>query len=115
MKICPKCVKRGLVFLRFLSRVRDYWPYASIAMVLVVVTIMLQMVPQQLTRVLVDNVFGEQPVPRWLGVFADAFGVDSKRELLYLVVATLAVTTLSAAIVLWLLSLIHISEPTRPY
>jgi len=102
MKICPKCVKRGLVFLRFLSRVRDYWPYASIAMVLVVVTIMLQMVPQQLTRVLVDNVFGEQPVPRWLGVFADAFGVDSKRELLYLVVATLAVTTLSAAIVLWL-------------
>jgi len=102
MRICPKCVKRGLVFLRFLSRVRDYWPYATIAMILVVMTILIQMVPQQLTRVLVDNVFGEQPVPRWLGIFAEAFGVASKLGMLCLVVATLALTTLSGAIVLWI-------------
>ncbi len=102
MKICPKCVKRGLVFMRFLARVRDYWPYASVAMVLVVLTILIQLVPQQLTRVLVDNVFGEQPLPGWLARFVDSLGATSKIGMLYVVVAALAVTTLSGAIVLWL-------------
>ena len=35
MKVCPKCLKRGLVFVRFLKRTKSYWPMAVAALALV--------------------------------------------------------------------------------
>ena len=63
MTICPKCMKRGLVFLRFLGLTKGYWPYMGAMMALVVFTILLSFVPAQLTRVLLDNVFDDKGLP----------------------------------------------------
>src|SRR5690606_1056212 len=75
--VCPRCVKRGLVFMRFLARTKDYWPQTAAAMALVILTIFFSLVPPQLTRVLIDHVFNDEPnMPGWFRVFAHAFGYE---------------------------------------
>ncbi|MDQ1258028.1 MAG: ATP-binding cassette, subfamily bacterial, partial [Candidatus Hydrogenedentes bacterium] len=102
MTICPKCMKRGLVFTRFLGRTRSYWPYMAVMMLLVVATILLSLVPAQLTRILLDNVFGDRPVVPWFRFLTDLFDITSKMHWLYLVVGCLVVTTVATSIVSWI-------------
>lgn len=128
-KICPGCLRRDLVFIRFLKHVRKYWPLAGLALGLVLLTILIQLVPPQLTRVLLDNVFGDQPMPGWLRAVTAVSGMETvspaasdaanlaspateavlslptmetRRKLLIVLVASLAVTTVFGAGIGWL-------------
>lgn len=88
-------VRRGTVFFRFLRYTSPYWPYTVLAMLLVVATIALMVFPQQLVKVLIDNVFNEQdPVPAWFEKFVYAFNLEKRLHWLYLLVGLLAATTL---------------------
>ncbi|MFA6133854.1 MAG: ABC transporter ATP-binding protein [Phycisphaerae bacterium] len=62
--ICPRCVDRGKVFVRVLKLMRPYRGKAVIMMALVLVTISIVMVPQQLVGLLVDKVLAPKtPIP----------------------------------------------------
>lgn len=54
--VCRRCVNRGAVFLRVLRLMRPYAPRAAAMMALVLVGIGIALVPQQLVRLLVDEV-----------------------------------------------------------
>ena len=101
MTICPKCIKRGQVFIRFLARTRDYLPHTTAAMALVVLTIMIQLVPAQLQRVLIDNVFLNKPLPRWFDTITDVLRFHEPMEWLYMLVIALAVTTAAGSVITW--------------
>ena len=93
-------VRRGTVFFRFLRYTSDYWPYTLLAMMLVVVTIALMIFPQQLIKVLIDQVFNEQEdAPRWFATLINVFGLTSRSQWLYLLVGLLAATTLINSLV----------------
>lgn len=79
MKTCPKCLKRGMVFLRFLKRVKNYWPHATATFLLVILTALIAMLPPQLSLVLFDNVVKEHPVPLpgWFDTTATFLGYDT--------------------------------------
>ncbi|HOV73723.1 MAG TPA: DUF1854 domain-containing protein [Candidatus Hydrogenedentes bacterium] len=105
MTICPKCMKRGLVFLRFLGRTKEYWPLATLGMVLVVLSILISLVPPALTQVLVDNVFAEDKpsdMAGWFRWLTRLLGITDHQHWLYLVVGGLIVTTALSCIVGWL-------------
>ncbi|HOJ33127.1 MAG TPA: DUF1854 domain-containing protein [Candidatus Hydrogenedentes bacterium] len=103
MKICPKCLKRGAVFLRFLKRTKGYWPQMVIAMLLVIASIVISLVPAQLMAVLLDNVFGEAPIKPWFAILVNALGMQDAEQYrddwLYIVVGFLAAATLLGSII----------------
>ncbi len=105
MTVCPKCMKRGLVFLRFLGRTKEYWHLTTLGMVLVIASISLTLVPPQLTRILLDFVFVERPketMPAWFSSLATIFELNTRLQWLHLIVVCLAITTASASVVWWL-------------
>lgn len=105
MKICPKCMKRGMVFLRFLRYTHEYWPYMGVAMALVVCTIFAQLVPAMLSKALFDHVLGEVAVedtPWFAGVVSLLDLGENKDTWLYVIVGALAAATLVGAIFGWL-------------
>ena len=103
MKVCPRCMKRGQVFMRFFGRTRAYWPYMALAMVFVVSTILVQLVPPQLMGVLLDNVFGDKEPKYWFNILLILFGIgDDKSRWLMLVVGCLATTTAFGAVIAWM-------------
>ena len=106
MTVCPRCMKRGLVFMRFLARTKEYWPLTALALGLVIVSIMLSLVPAQLTRILLDFVFKAKPadaeMPMWFKTLGGVFSAVAREGRLYLVVGCLAATTVCAATVAWL-------------
>jgi len=106
MTVCPRCMKRGMVFMRFLARTKPYWPLTVLALGLVVVSILLSLVPAQLTRILLDFVFKAQPgtetMPAWFKGLVALFAATAREHRLYLVVGCLAATTIAAAVVAWL-------------
>lgn len=87
--VCAKCVNRGTVMKRIFQLMRPYWFYGAIAFVLMLMGIGLDLVPPRLTGVLVDNVFGEEPVPSFIRRIAFFIGVDSKTQLLTALVVML--------------------------
>ncbi|HOZ45297.1 MAG TPA: DUF1854 domain-containing protein [Candidatus Hydrogenedentes bacterium] len=101
MTVCPKCMKRGMVFMRFLARTRSYWPYMVLTMILVVATILLQLVPPQLTCVLLDNVFGDKPIVPWFGKLTETFSLESRLQWLTLVVGCLVATSAGLMVIGW--------------
>jgi ATP-binding cassette subfamily B protein len=107
MTVCPKCMKRGLVFLRFLARTKEYWPLATLGMILVVASIFLNnLVPPALTQILLDNVFADpgthKQMPGWFLRLTKVFALTTREQWLFLVVATLAATTLTAVAIGWM-------------
>ncbi len=106
MTICPKCMKRGLVFMRFLARTKEYWPLTTMAIVLVVISILLSLVPAQLTRIMLDYVFQMKPdikaMPVWFSALTRFTQFETHQQWLYLIVLCLAVTTASASVIAWL-------------
>lgn len=93
-------VRRGTVFVRFLKYTSDYWPYTVLAMALVVITIALMLFPQQLIKVLIDQVFNEvESSPAWFSMLTGIFKLSERIEWLYLLVGLLAATTLLNSIV----------------
>lgn len=90
---------QGAVFFRFLARTKSYWPYTAMAMVFVVTTILLQLVPAQLTRILIDNVFGDHPLPPWFATLTTMLGVETRIGWLVALVVFLAVVILITATV----------------
>lgn len=101
MTICPKCIKRGQVFMRFLGRTRNYLPHTVAACALVVLTILIQLIPAQFQRVLIDNVFLNEPLPAWFAAVTELFNFHEPMEWLYLLVMALAVTTAAGSMVAW--------------
>ena len=103
MTICPKCLKRGQVFLRFLAMTKQYWPYTTAAMVLVIFSTLIQLVPAKLTQVLVDHVFLKiTPLPPWFAAITGIFDLTSPIQWLWALVGLLAVTTALGSIVGWM-------------
>ncbi len=93
-------VRRGTVFVRFLRYTSDYWPYTLLAMALVVATIALLIFPQQLIKVLIDQVFNEQDnAPGWFLALIGMFNLSERIQWLYLLVGLLAATTLLNSVV----------------
>lgn len=89
--VCPKCVNRGTVLKRIFRLMKPYWYLGAIAFVLMVIGIALDLVPPRLIGVLVDNVFGDNPVAPFVERIGSFLGVDSKMQLLALLVLTLVV------------------------
>jgi ATP-binding cassette, subfamily B, bacterial len=103
MRICPKCLKRGLVFMRFMQYMRPYYNWTAVAMVLVVMSIMVSLVPAALTRVLIDNVLMKAEPDGWFAWVVNTLNIkDNADYWLYVVVGSLAVTTLVGAVLGWL-------------
>jgi len=96
---CPRCVSKRHVFGRFFKLVIPYWPYATTVLVLLIITIGLNLVPPRLTKTLIDNVFGEEPPPRWFQWIADLIGATAKVEWLGLLVLSLVATQLALIVV----------------
>ena len=93
-------VKKGTVFFRFLGYTKDFWPYTILAMVLVICTILLTLFPQQLIRVLIDQVFeNKADSPHWFSWLKTTFGITNRLPMLYLLVGLLAVVTLATSII----------------
>lgn len=93
-------VRRGTVFFRFLGYTKAYWPYTLLAMILVVLTILFMLVPQQLVKVLIDQVFlHEEETPRWFGKLTALFGLETPQEWLFMLVGLLAASTLLGSVV----------------
>ncbi len=94
-------VRRGTVLIRFLQYTRNYTGAMALAMALVMLTIGLSLVPQQLVRVLVDQVMegNIDEAPGWFAWFATALSSETRLEWLYLLVGLLAATTLVASII----------------
>jgi ATP-binding cassette subfamily B protein len=93
---CPRCISKRHVFGRFFKLMLPYWPYALSAIVLVVISIGLNLVPPILTKTLVDNVLDPKadtrPLPAWFAWLTRLFESHSKLGWLLLLVLTLAFT-----------------------
>jgi ATP-binding cassette, subfamily B, bacterial len=95
--ICPRCINRGAVFVRVLKMMAPYTGKAAIMMALVLVSIGLSLVPQQLVRVLINKVLNAK-VPlafdqaqMWiLGLVAALFATHAVGSLVGLVIGRLA-------------------------
>jgi len=94
-------VRRGTVFFRFLRFTKGYWPYTVLAMALVVLTICFLLVPQQLVKILIDQVFEAEhdKAPRWFASLTAFFRLEPGVEWLWLLVGLLAATTLLGSII----------------
>jgi ATP-binding cassette, subfamily B, bacterial len=92
-------VRRGTVFFRFLQYTKGYWPYTLLAMILVILTILFMLVPQQLIKVLIDQVLeGKlENSPAWFTGLVGVFGLETRLEWLYLLVGLLAAVTFFGA------------------
>ena len=110
--VCPRCVNKHKVFSRLLVMMKPYWPWAIGTLLLVFAGMGLDLIPPQLSRMLIDDVFirpdGVAPkmTPQWvidlIGdskvtllfwiVFAGMAGVQVLRVLINIVVGRLAVT-----------------------
>lgn len=93
-------VRRGTVFFRFLSYTKVYWPYSLLAMALVVLTIVFLLLPQQLVKVLVDQVLlDKKDAPDWFLGLNTFFGLETKMQWLYMLVGLYAMSIFLAAVV----------------
>ena len=97
---CPRCISKRHVFTRFFRLMTPYWRYVAAAIALLVVSIALNLVPPRLTKMLVDNVFGDQPPPQWFAWLASLLSAsDDKVGWLGLLVLSLAATQLVLIVV----------------
>ena len=70
--LCRRCINRGAVLVRVLTMMRPYAAKAVLMMALVLVTIALSLVPQQVIRLLVDKVFSPEQAGNPVLSFAEA-------------------------------------------
>ncbi|HPC44323.1 MAG TPA: ABC transporter ATP-binding protein [Candidatus Latescibacteria bacterium] len=68
--ICPRCINKNRVFGRLLRMMQPYWPWALGTLLLVFTGIGLDLVPPQLSRILMDDIFVHDParpylMPEW--------------------------------------------------
>ena len=93
---CPRCISKRHVFGRFFKLMLPYWPYAASAIVLVIISIGLNLVPPLLTKTLVDNVLDKEaasrPLPQWFAWVTQACRARSPLNWLLLLVLILAFT-----------------------
>ncbi|HUS47355.1 MAG TPA: ABC transporter ATP-binding protein [Phycisphaerae bacterium] len=95
--ICHRCIKRRAAFMRVLKMMRPYTGKAAIMMALVLVTIGISLIPQQLIRLLIDKVLNvKPPLPRdvaslrLLGLVGAMFGVQLAGGLLHMILGRLS-------------------------
>lgn len=100
---CPRCISKRHVFGRFFRLMLPYWPYAASAIVLVIISIGLNLVPPILTKTLVDNVLDKnaatQPLPQWFAGLARLFDARSPLTWLLLLVLILTCTQIFQIVV----------------
>jgi len=109
--VCPRCINKHRVFGRLLLLMKPYWPWAAGTLALVFIGLGLDLIPPQLSRILMDDVFVRDPnrdflMPAWareyIGtnpiamlfwvVFVGMAGVQLLRILINIVIARLSVT-----------------------
>ena len=92
---CPRCISKRHVFGRFFRLMTPYWPMAVTALILLVFSICLNLVPPRLTKTLIDNVLSEKgrtDLPRWFAWLTGLFSATSPLSWLALLVLCLATT-----------------------
>ena len=92
-EICRRCVNRGAVLWRVLRLMRPYAGMAMLMMVILLGVTCLQMVPPQLTRILVDQVVAPNP-----NVAQTMDSVSRVRLLFYLVLGLFGIQLISAVL-----------------
>ena len=55
--VCPRCINKHRVFGRLIRMMKPYWPWAAAVLALVFAGIGLDLIPPQLSRILMDDVF----------------------------------------------------------
>jgi len=95
--LCRRCVDRGAVFARVLRMMRPYAGKAIVMMVLVLIGIGISLIPQQLVRLLINEVLNVKvPLPReqalvWLaGLVAALLGTHLLNVVVHMVLGRLA-------------------------
>ena len=110
-EVCPRCINKHRVFGRLIRMMKPYWPWASMTLALVLTGIGLDLIPPQLSRILMDDVFVRDPnrgflTPQWVldiigdspvsllfwVVFGGMAGVQLIRIALNIIIARLSVT-----------------------
>lgn len=91
--LCRRCIKQGAVFSRVLKMMRPHAGRAAMMMALVLISIGLSLIPQQLVRILIDRVLA----PSQAGNPAMAY-TDAMRWLVSLVAALFGVQAVIALV-----------------
>jgi len=99
--VCPRCINKHRVFGRLLSTMKPYWPWAATTFGLVLVGLGLDLIPPQLSRILMDDVFVHDPerayrMPQWA---LNIIGTNPVSMLFWVVFAGMAGVQLAR--VLW--------------
>lgn len=92
--VCPRCVNKSAVMIRLFGLLKVYWPYGAAMLSLTIVGIATQLIPPRLQKILIDNVFGDEPPPDWFRSVADLLGSNGPVTWLALLVAGLALAQL---------------------
>ncbi len=92
--VCPKCLNKGAVFIRFLKLMTPYWPTGLMIFVFLICGIFLDLLPPRLTKMLVDNVFGGDVPPKWFLSIANVFDATDPMSWLVILVFSLATAQL---------------------
>jgi ATP-binding cassette subfamily B protein len=92
--VCPNCIDKGAVFIRFLKLMKPYWPTGLLLFVLLMIGITLDLLPPRLTKMLVDNVFGTQPPSEFFMRITQTLNATSRISWLAILVASLVLAQL---------------------
>ena len=96
---CPRCISKRHVFGRFFRLMVPYWSQSIVALILLGLSIALNLVPPKLTQTLLDNVFGQEPLPKWFAWMSHQLKAHSQVHWLFVLVLALALTQVGQIIV----------------
>ena len=90
--ICPRCIKKHRVMGRLIRTMKPYWPSGLAMMLFVFLSMGFNLIPPQLSRILMDDVFVRDPnrpltTPEWV---RNMIGTDPVSMLFWVVFAGMA-------------------------
>lgn len=95
-KSSPRSRTFGQLLVEFLRLLRGHHAVIGVALATLTVATMMQLVPPLATKVIIDNVLNDRPLPEWL----QRWGLPTDRyQLLYLVGASVVVVSLLATVI----------------
>lgn len=97
--VCPRCVNKRAVMIRLFGIMKVYWPYGAAMLALTTIGIATQLIPPRLQKILIDNVFGDEPLPGWFQSVAEFTNLNSPLAWLTLLVIGLALAQLLKIVV----------------
>jgi len=91
--ICPRCMQQGAVLSRVLKLMTPHLGWIAVILILMLIAVGLNLIPPQLTKILVDDVLTTRNHVEWLPLLVAALvGAELLRALINMVVGTLSVS-----------------------